>query len=106
MNRFPLFSIAAVFLVVACGALHAAQKALKVDVELVMVNASVKDSEEHPLIDLTADNFQVFEDKVEQTIRYFSTEAAPVSIGIVFDISHSMVRKLDFAKGAAVRFLQ
>ena len=43
---------------------------------------------------------------IEQKIRYFSTDAAPVSLGIVFDISHSMERKLDFAKDAAVRFLQ
>jgi Ca-activated chloride channel family protein len=95
-----------VFLLLAGGVLYAAQKSLKVDVELVMVNASVADSENHSLTDLKPENFQIFEDKVEQKIRYFSSEAAPVSLGIVFDISHSMERKLDFAKDAAVRFLE
>ena len=106
MFRLRLFSISAAFLFVACGVLYAAQKSLKVDVDLVMVNVSVSDSENHPLTDLKAEHFQMFEDKIEQKIRYFSSEATPVSIGIVFDISHSMERKLDFAKDAAVRFLQ
>ena len=106
MSRLRLFFIAVVFVLITCGVLYAAQKSLKVDVELVMVNVSVSDSEDHPLTDLKSENFQMFEDKVEQKIRYFSSEATPVSLGIVFDISHSMERKLDFAKGAAVRFLQ
>jgi len=106
MSRLRLFFIAVVFVLITCGVLYAAQKSLKVDVELVMVNVSVSDSEDHPLTDLKSENFQMFEDKVEQKIRYFSSEATPVSLGIVFDISHSMERKLDFAKGAAMRFLQ
>src|ERR1051326_1738417 len=89
-----------VFVLTACAAVYAVQKSLKVDVELVMVNASVVDSENRPLTDLKAENFAIFEDKLEQKIRYFSSEATPVSIGIVFDISHSMERKLDFAKDA------
>jgi Mg-chelatase subunit ChlD len=98
-------TFAVVFLIAACVVCEA-QKSLKVDVELVMVNVSVSDSDNHPITDLKPENFQIFEDKVEQQIRYFSSEAAPVSLGIVFDISHSMERKLDFAKDAAVRFLQ
>ncbi len=99
----PVF---AVLIFLACGLAYAAQKALKVDVELVMVNVSVTDSENRPVMNLEPENFQIFEDKVEQQIRYFSSEAAPVSLGIVFDISHSMERKLSFAKDAALRFLQ
>src|SRR5213592_430617 len=99
-----IFIFAVVFLLTSD--VYPAQKSLKVDVELVMVNVSVTDSDNRPVTDLKAENFQIFEDKVEQQIRYFSSEAAPVSLGIVFDISHSMERKLDFAKDAAVRFLQ
>jgi Ca-activated chloride channel family protein len=90
----------------AGGVICAAQKGLKVDVDLVMVNVSVTDSENHSVSDLKAGNFQIFEDKIEQQIRYFSSEAAPLSLGIVFDISHSMERKLDFAKDAAMKFLE
>ena len=90
----------------AAGVLLGAQKALKVDVDLVMVNVSVTDDGNRFVTNLKADNFQVFEDKVEQSIRYFSNEVAPVSLGIIFDISHSMEKKLDFAKHAAARFLE
>jgi Ca-activated chloride channel family protein len=85
---------------------YATQKFLKVDVDLVMVNVAVVDSENRSVMDLKANNFHIFEDKVEQQIRYFSSEAAPLSLGIVFDISQSMERKLDFAKQAAMKFLE
>src|SRR3989454_6673441 len=99
-----IFIFAIVFLFV--GGVYAAQKSLKVDVELVMVSVAVTDSDNRPITDLKAENFQIFEDKVEQQIRYFSMEAAPMSLGIVFDMSHSMERKLDFAKDAAAKFLE
>src|SRR5947207_6735501 len=99
-----IFIFALVFLLVRD--VYPAQKSLKVDVELVMMNVAVTDSDNRPVTDLKAENFQIFEDKVEQQIRYFSMEAAPMSLGIVFDMSHSMERKLDFAKDAAVKFLE
>src|SRR5215831_14385805 len=96
----------AVVLLLAAGLAHATQKALKVDVDLVMVNVTVTDSDGRPVTDLKPESFQMFEDKIEQKIRYFSSEAAPVSLGIIFDISHSMEKKLSFAKDAAVKFLE
>jgi Ca-activated chloride channel family protein len=94
-----------VLFVLATGVLLA-QNGIKVDIDLVMVNVSVTDSENHVITDLKPDNFQLFEDKVEQKIQYFSSEAAPLSLGIVFDISHSMENKLELARAAAVRFLE
>src|SRR5438132_6226814 len=95
-----LLALAAVFMAVE------PQKPLKVDVDLVMVNATVTDSDNRLITDLQAGNFQLFEDKIEQKIRYFSSEVAPVSLGIIFDISHSMEKKLGFAREAAVKFLE
>jgi Ca-activated chloride channel family protein len=92
-------------MVCVAGVLYA-QKGLKVDIDLVMVNVSVTDPENHVITDLKSDNFQLFEDKVEQQIKYFSSEVAPLSLGIVFDISHSMENKLELARTAAVRFLE
>src|SRR5437867_13348225 len=83
-----IFVLALVFLLTSD--VYPAQKSLKVDVELVMVNVSVTDSDNRPVTDLKAANFQIFEDKVEQQIRYFSMEVAPMTLGIGFDISHSM----------------
>jgi Ca-activated chloride channel family protein len=76
-----------------------------VDVELVVVNATVTDSDNRVVTDLKADNFQLFEDKIEQKIRYISSELAPASIGIVLDKSRSMEKKLSFARDAAVKVL-
>jgi Ca-activated chloride channel family protein len=95
-----------IFLMVCVAGVVYAQKGLKVDIDLVMVNVSVTDTENHVLTDLKPENFQLFEDKVEQNIRYFSSEVAPLSLGIVFDISHSMENKLELARAAAVRFLE
>ena len=89
-RRRTIIILAIVLLFV--GGIYAAQKSLKVDVELVMMNVAVTDSDNRPVTDLKAENFQIFEDKVEQQIRYFSMEAAPMSLGIVFDMSHSMER--------------
>jgi Ca-activated chloride channel family protein len=83
-----------------------ARQGIKVDVDLVMVNVLVTDSENQPVTDLKPENFQIWEDKVEQTIRYFSTEDVPVSLGIVFDVSHSMEKKIDTAREAAATFLE
>ena len=83
-----------------------AQKALKVDVDLVMVNVTVSDPDNKLVTDLKLENFQLFEDKIEQEIKYFSSEAAPLSLGIVFDISRSMENKIDLARDAAARFLE
>jgi Ca-activated chloride channel family protein len=87
------------------GVVFGAQKALKVDVDLVMVNVTVTDGNKF-VTDLKPENFQLFEDKIEQKIEYFSSDVAPVSLGIIFDISHSMEKKLDFARDAAAKFLE
>jgi Ca-activated chloride channel homolog len=72
----------------------------------VMVSVGVRDSNNRAVSDLKGDNFQIFEDKVEQKIRYFSSELTPISLGIVFDMSRSMQKKLPFARDAAVKFLE
>ena len=104
MTRLSKMLALGAFVLVA-GVLFA-QKALKVDVDLVMVNVTVSDPDNKLITDLKLENFQLFEDKVEQEIKYFSSEAAPLSLGIVFDISRSMENKIDLARDAAARFLE
>src|SRR5262245_49744115 len=102
--RTKICTLCAMFL--AAGVVAAAQKSLKIDVDLVMVNVIVTDDAHRFVTDLKPDNFQLFEDKIEQKIRYFSSEVAPVSLGIIFDISHSMEKKIEFARQAAAKFLE
>jgi Ca-activated chloride channel family protein len=81
------------------------QKSIKVDVELVTVNATVTDAQNRVITGLDREHFRVWEDKLEQKIEYFNAEDVPVSIGMVFDLSGSMKDKISTAREAAVTFL-
>lgn len=79
---------------------------LKVDVDLVLVNATVTDPQNRYVTGLGREHFQIWEDKIEQQIAYFSAEDVPVSLGLIFDISGSMKDKISTARDAAVTFLK
>jgi Ca-activated chloride channel family protein len=79
---------------------------ISVDVDLVLLNMTVTDNRNSHVTGLAKENFQVWEDKVEQQIQYFSTEDVPLSVGIIFDISGSMEDKLMPARAAASTFLR
>jgi Ca-activated chloride channel family protein len=79
---------------------------LKVDVDMVLVNLTVTDSLGRYVVGLDQKNFQVWEDKIDQRIEYFSTEDAPLSVGLIFDASSSMAPILGYAREAALAFLQ
>jgi len=80
----------------------------KVAVETVFVKVSVSDPLKRYVTGLDIEHFQVFEDKVEQQIVHFDQESAPISVGIIFDISGSMKDNANIkkAKSAIARFLE
>jgi Ca-activated chloride channel family protein len=80
-------------------------KPIQVDVEMVLVNVTVTDLQDHPLTNLRKKDFRIFENGVEQEILTFSHEDAPVSIGLLFDTSNSMSDKIDKARSAALQIL-
>jgi Ca-activated chloride channel family protein len=55
---------------------------------------------------LDKENFALFEGKDQQDIRHFSSEDAPVSLGVIFDMSGSMNSKIDRAREAVVEFFK
>ena len=79
---------------------------IKVDVDLVLVNATVSDSQGRLVTGLRQGNFRLWEDKVEQKVEYFSSEDSPMSIGLIFDATGSMEDKISRARDAAVSFLK
>ena len=81
-------------------------KTLKVDVDLVTVDVSVTDPQGRYVKGLEREYFQLWEDKIEQKIEYFSVEDVPLSVGIIFDVSGSMEFQLSVAKDAAATFLK
>ncbi|MCI0623586.1 MAG: VWA domain-containing protein [Acidobacteria bacterium] len=82
------------------------QSSIKIEVDLVLVNATVTDPSNRFVTGLEKDHFQLFEDKVEQKITQFSNEDIATSIGLLFDVSSSMGDKIGRAKDAAIAFLK
>ena len=62
---------------------------------LVILDVTVVDPSNRPAMDLTQDQFQVVEDKVQQKIEFFTREQVPVSMVLAIDTSGSMRAKLD-----------
>ena len=77
---------------------------IKTDVKLVLVPVSVTDPMSRFVTGLSQENFEVFEDKKPQTIRNFSSEDVPISVGIILDSSGSMTDKLDRVRDAVNEF--
>jgi Ca-activated chloride channel homolog len=74
------------------------------NVELVMVPVTVTDERNRIVTGLDQNNFRLFDGKQQQTIKHFSSEDTPVSLGIVLDLSSSMSKKLDLARQAISEF--
>lgn len=74
--------------------------------DLVVLHATVVDEKGQFVPGLTADNFHVFEDKVEQKISVFSKEDIPVTMGLVIDNSGSMREKRPQVNAAALSFVR
>jgi Ca-activated chloride channel family protein len=79
-----------VFLLLVASGASAAQEQIKVDVKLVNVAFSVRDSRGALVDNLTKDDFQVFEDAVAQKISFFARSVdVPLTLGLIVDFSGS-----------------
>ena len=84
----------------------ASKNKIRVRVEVVNVPVTVISKRGLPIIDLTKDDFKVYEDGRPQAIRYFSQEShQPLRIGVMMDTSNSARRQLSFEKDAATEFV-
>jgi Ca-activated chloride channel family protein len=81
-------------------------KPIKVDVDLVLVPVTITDPMNRLVTGLDKENFSLFEGKDEQEIKHFSSEDAPVSLGVIFDMSGSMSSKIERAREAVVEFFK
>ena len=79
---------------------------LKVDVDLVLVPVTITDPMNRLVTGLEKDNFELFEGGSKEDIKSFSSEDAPVSLGVIFDSSGSMSSKMDRAKDAVMEFFK
>ena len=77
-----------------------------VDVNMVVLHATVLDKNQRMVDNLKGDNFQVYEDGVLQKISVFSHADIPVTMGIVIDDSGSMKTKRQAVNSAALTFVK
>ena len=84
----------------------ALQRRLSVDVDVVLVDATVTDSQGQYVPKLERERFRLWEDRIEQKIEYFVAEDIPQTVGILLDVSGSMQNKITVAQQAALKFLQ
>jgi Ca-activated chloride channel homolog len=83
---------------------NAPQYRFKLNVDLVVLNATVRDGAGNPVSGLSKEDFQVFEDGVPQRINDFIHEDLPVTAGLVVDNSGSMGPKREDVIAAALAF--
>ena len=87
-------------------ALKTHTKPYKVDVKMVLVPVTITDPMNRLVTGLDKENFNLFEGKEQQEIKTFSSEDAPVSLGVIFDMSGSMSSKIERAREAVIEFLK
>lgn len=79
---------------------------IRVQADLVLVPVNVTDGMNRPVVGLQKDNFLLFDESHEQQIRFLSTEDAPLTIGIILDVSHSMTDKIAAEQEALGEFFK
>jgi len=78
---------------------------IKVDVDVVNILASVRDRHNALVANLAKDNFTLFEDGKQQTIKYFTRETdLPLTIGLLVDVSGSQRNLIQIERDAASQF--
>jgi Ca-activated chloride channel homolog len=74
--------------------------------ELVSLTVSVTDRSGRAVTGLAPQDIEVYEDKVRQKIEHYGAGDAPISVGVVFDVSDSMRNKIEQARKALKAFVE
>jgi Ca-activated chloride channel homolog len=79
---------------------------IRVDVNLVLVPLTVTDPMDRLVTGLEKENFFVYENSHLETLKSFSSDDVPVSIGVIFDLSGSMANKVIRARDSILQFMK
>jgi len=79
---------------------------IRMNVDMVLVPITVTDPMNRLVTGLEQADFKIYENNGEQRIKTFASEDAPVSIGIIFDLSGSMTSKLIRARESILQFIK
>jgi Ca-activated chloride channel family protein len=79
---------------------------VKLGADLVILDVTVLDPANKPVMDLKKDSFSVTEDRVAQDIAFFGRDEVPVSLAFTIDTSGSMRAKLETVIKASVNLVK
>jgi Ca-activated chloride channel family protein len=79
---------------------------IRMDVDLVLIPVTITDPMNRLVTGLEQNDFFIYENNSLQKLKTFATEDAPVSIGIIMDLSGSMTSKLIRARDSILQFMK
>ena len=80
------------------------EQVFRAGVEVVSLNVTVVDPQNHYVTDLGENDFSVFEDGTKQDLIFFNRMSLPIALSILIDTSASMENRLQIAQEAAIGF--
>lgn len=103
MRRFFVLILFASFF--SQSAFSQGDDVIKVDSSLVVLNATITDTNGKLVNSLSKNLFTILEDGKEQQIAFFESENTPFAAVILIDTSGSMEDRVSLARAAAMQFL-
>jgi Ca-activated chloride channel homolog len=79
---------------------------IRMNVDMVLIPVTITDPGNRLVTGLEKESFQIYENGGKQNIRSFAIEDAPISIGIIVDLSGSMTSKLTRARDSILHFIK
>ncbi|WP_263359018.1 VWA domain-containing protein [Acidicapsa ligni] len=79
---------------------------LRLDVDLVLLPVTITDPMNRLVTGLDQNDFFIYENNAPQKLKTFSCEDAPISIGIIMDLSGSMNSKLIRSRESILKFMK
>ncbi|MCU1264633.1 MAG: hypothetical protein JWM21_951 [Acidobacteria bacterium] len=108
-NTRPLAGPIFLVLMVLCAGLSSAQAqdddTLRTETTVVQLNVGVVNKQGRAIVNLSRNDFSIFEDGVKQTIQSFEPTEAPFSLVMLLDMSGSTVNFRQQVQASAIRFL-
>ena len=80
------------------------EEVFKAAVDIVSLNVTVVDNQNHYITDVTEKEFSVFEDGTRQELTFFNRSSLPIALSLLVDTSASMENRLPIAQEAAIGF--
>ncbi len=78
----------------------------RLGIDVVSLNVTVTDAENHYVTDLHEADFVVYEDGVQQDVTFFNRTQLPIALALLMDTSASMEERMAMAQAAAIGFAE